>query len=32
MFDYLLNDPQKELKQETRDFVKSIPKEMILDM
>ncbi len=32
MFDYLLNDPQKRLKQETRDFVKSIPKEMILDM
>ncbi len=32
MFDYLLNDPQKKLKQETRDFVKSIPKEMILDM
>lgn len=32
MFDYLLNDKQKKLKIETRDFVKSIPKKMILDM
>ncbi len=32
MFDYLLNDKQKGLKQEARDFVKSIPKQMILDM
>ena len=32
MFDYLLNDKQKKLKHETRDFVKSIPKKMILDM
>ena len=32
MFDYLLSDKQKKLKQEARDFVKSIPKQMILDM
>ena len=32
MFDYLLNDKQKKLKQEARDFVKSIPRQMILDM
>ena len=32
MFDYLLNDEQKKLRDETRDFVKSIPKKMILDM
>ena len=32
MFDYLLNDEQKKLKQEVRDFVKSIPGKMILDM
>ncbi|MCF8128285.1 MAG: acyl-CoA/acyl-ACP dehydrogenase [Deltaproteobacteria bacterium] len=32
MFDYLLNDEQKKLKQETRNFVKSIPGKMILDM
>ncbi len=32
MFDYLLNDKQKKLKQEARDFVKSIPRKMILDM
>ena len=32
MFDYLLSNKQKELKQEARDFVKSIPKQMILDM
>jgi len=32
MFDYLLNDQQKKLKQEARNFVKSIPGKMILDM
>jgi alkylation response protein AidB-like acyl-CoA dehydrogenase len=32
MFDYLLNDDQKKLRDETRDFVKSIPRKMILDM
>ncbi len=32
MFDYLLNDEQKKLRQEARDFVKSIPRKMILDM
>ena len=32
MFDYLLNDDQKKLKREARDFVKSIPRKMILDM
>lgn len=32
MFDYLLNEDQKKLRDETRDFVKSIPKKMILDM
>ena len=32
MFDYLLNGEQKKLKQEVRDFVKSIPGKMILDM
>ncbi len=32
MFDYLLTDEQKKLKQEARDFVKSIPRQMILDM
>lgn len=32
MFDYLLNDKQKRLKQEARDFVKSIPRKMVLDM
>jgi alkylation response protein AidB-like acyl-CoA dehydrogenase len=32
MFDYLLNDEQKKIKQEARDFVKSIPRKMILDM
>ncbi len=32
MFDYLLNDEQKKLRDETRDFVKSIPRKMILDM
>jgi alkylation response protein AidB-like acyl-CoA dehydrogenase len=32
MFDYLLSDKQKKLRDETRDFVKSIPRKMILDM
>jgi len=32
MFDHLLNTPQKELRDEARAFVKSIPREMILDM
>ncbi len=32
MFDFLLNDKQKQLRDEARDFVKSIPKQMILDM
>ncbi len=32
MFDYLLNDAQKKLRQEARDFVNSVPKQMILDM
>ena len=32
MFDYLLSDEQKKLRDETRDFVKSIPGKMILDM
>ena len=32
MFDYLLDDTQKALQQEVRDFVKSVPREMILDM
>jgi alkylation response protein AidB-like acyl-CoA dehydrogenase len=32
MFDFLLNDEQKKIKQEARDFVKSIPGKMILDM
>jgi len=32
MFDYLLSDKQKQLRNETRDFVKSIPRRMILDM
>ena len=32
MFDYLLNDEQKQLRDEARDFVKSIPRKMILDM
>jgi alkylation response protein AidB-like acyl-CoA dehydrogenase len=32
MFDYLLNEEQKKIKQEARDFVKSIPRKMILDM
>ncbi len=32
MFDVLLTDQQKKLRQEVRDFVKSIPKQLILDM
>jgi alkylation response protein AidB-like acyl-CoA dehydrogenase len=32
MFDYLLTDKQKALKQEARAFVKTIPRQMILDM
>ncbi|HDS16844.1 MAG TPA: acyl-CoA dehydrogenase [Proteobacteria bacterium] len=32
MFAHLLNAEQKILRDETRDFVKSIPREMILDM
>lgn len=32
MFDHLLNEEQKKIKQEARDFVKSIPRQMILDM
>ena len=32
MFDYLLNDKQKKMQQEARNFVKSIPRKMILDM
>ena len=32
MFDYLLTDKQKALKQEAREFVKTIPRQMILDM
>ena len=32
MFDYLLNDAQLALRDEVREFVKSIPGQMILDM
>ena len=32
MFEYLLTQKQKDLQQEARDFVKSIPRQMILDM
>ncbi len=32
MFDYLLTDQQKALKKEAREFVKTIPRQMILDM
>ncbi len=32
MFDFLLNDVQKQLRDEVRAFVKSIPRKMILDM
>jgi alkylation response protein AidB-like acyl-CoA dehydrogenase len=32
MYDFLLNKEQLKLRDETRDFVKSIPKQLILDM
>ncbi len=32
MFDHVLTPKQKELRDEVRDFVKSIPRRMILDM
>lgn len=32
MFDFLLNDEERKLRDEARDFVKSIPRQMILDM
>ncbi len=32
MHEYLLNDEQKALQKEAREFVKSIPRQMILDM
>ena len=32
MFEYLLNDEQKQLQTQAREFVKSIPRQMILDM
>lgn len=32
MFDYLLSEAEKKLQKEVRDFVKSVPKQMILDM
>ncbi|MBA3011193.1 MAG: acyl-CoA dehydrogenase [Desulfobacula sp.] len=32
MFENLLNEDQKKVRDETRDFVKSIPRQMILDM
>ncbi len=32
MFDYLLSEKQKKLRDEARDFVNSIPRQMILDM
>lgn len=32
MFEYLLNTEQKKLRDEAQDFVKSIPRKMILDM
>lgn len=32
MFDFLLNDEQKKIRDEARDLVKSIPRQMILDM
>jgi acyl-CoA dehydrogenase len=32
MFDVLLTEDQKKLRQEVRDFVKSVPKQLILDM
>jgi len=32
MFDYLLNEDQKKIRDEVRDFVKWVPREMVLDM
>jgi butyryl-CoA dehydrogenase len=32
MFDFLFSDDQLKLRDEVRDFVKSIPRQMILDM
>ena len=32
MFDCLLTEEQKQLKQDAREFVKTIPRQMILDM
>ena len=32
MFNYLLNDEQKKIRDEARDFAKWVPKQMILDM
>ena len=32
MFDYLLNESQKKFRDEVRDFVNWVPREMILDM
>ncbi|MBI9085179.1 MAG: acyl-CoA/acyl-ACP dehydrogenase [Desulfobacterales bacterium] len=32
MFNYLLDETQRQLRDEVRDFVKSIPRQMILDM
>ena len=32
MFDCLLSEEQKSLREEARDFVKSVPRQLILDM
>ncbi len=32
MFDHLLNDQQRQLRDEVRNFVKSVPRQLILDM
>ena len=32
MFDFLLNDEQKALREEARDLVRWVPRQMILDM
>lgn len=32
MFDFMMNDEQKRLKQEVREFVKNVPHQLILDM
>ncbi len=32
MFDHLLSDPTKQIRDEARDLVKSIPRQMIIDM